>query len=89
MCSINNATVVSVSHERSVQLRIGVLCQCLHVVVVLDQTLPLGAEQILDTLVMGVCRTVIGDLWIGHSHFVQVELGDFLNNFGVIVQFKF
>ena len=58
-------------------------------VVVLDQTLPLGAEQILDTLVMGVCWTVIGDLRIGYTHFVQIELGDFLNNFGVIVQFKF
>ena len=55
----------------------------------LDQTLPLGAEQILDTLVMGVSRTVIGDLRIGHSHFVQIELGDFLNNFGVIVQLEF
>ena len=89
MCSINNATVVSVSYEWSVQLRVSVLCQCLHVVVVLDQTLPLGAEQILDTLVMGVCWTVIGDLRIGYTHFVQIELGDFLNNFGVIVQFKF
>ena len=58
-------------------------------VVVLDQTLPLVAEQILDTLVMGVSRTVIGDLRIGHTHFVQIELGDFLNNFGVIVQFEF
>ena len=57
--------------------------------VVLDQTLPLGAEQILDTLVMGVCWTVIGDLRIGYTHFVQIELGDFLNNFGGIVQFKF
>ena len=58
-------------------------------VVVLDQTLPLVAEQILDTFVIGVCRTVVGDLRIGHSHFVQIELGDFLNNFGVIVQFEF
>lgn len=58
-------------------------------IVVVDQTLSLAAEQILDTLVSGVCWTVVGDLRIVHCHFIEMELDDFLNNFGVIFQLEF
>ena len=60
-------------------------------IVMMDQTLSLPVEQTLDTLVVGVSWTVIGNLGIfyRHRYIVHTELCEFFNSFaGVIVRLK-